>query len=363
MTQKCVALLGRRDQPTDALEEYCQYLRLALGAQGFAMQIARVSWDEVGWPKALRDLRSEAQSWRDCWVFLQYTALAWSKRGFPSRFLRVMKILRANGARVAVVYHDIEPFGGGRIVDRLRRRSQLRTMRTAQQWSLAIFTVPTSSISWHPYHKYRHAFIPVGANFPEPNLAPEQTQTSPRGAPTIAVFGVTGGLGGQSEIQDIVRAVRDAAEKTGPLRLIVLGRNSEAAEGTLRDALQAVPVEINVMGVLASEEVAKNLREADVLLFVRGEISTRRGSAIAGIACGLPVVAFAGAETAAPITEAGLALYAHDQPGDLSRVLIKVLSDPAYRASLAARSREAQKQYFSWSAIAARYAELLVEQR
>jgi glycosyltransferase involved in cell wall biosynthesis len=145
--------------------------------------------------------------------------------------------------------------------------------------------------------------------------------------------------------------------------LIVLGRNSEAAEGTLRDALQGVPVEIEVMGVLPSEEVAKNLREADVLLFVRGEISTRRGSAIAGIACGLPVVAFAGAETAAPITEAGLALYAHDQPGDLSRVLIKVLSDPAYRASLAARSREAQKQYFSWSAIAARYAELLVEQR
>jgi glycosyltransferase involved in cell wall biosynthesis len=98
-----------------------------------------------------------------------------------------------------------------------------------------------------------------------------------------------------------------------------------------------------------------------VLLFVRGEISTRRGSAIAGIACGLPVVAFAGAETAPPITEAGLALYKRETPGDHSRVLTQVLRDAEYRASLSARSRAAQKEHFSWSAIAARYAELLRE--
>jgi len=46
------------------------------------------------------------------------------------RFVRV-KTLKAAGARVAVVYHDAEPYSGTRVIDRLRRRAQLRTMRKA----------------------------------------------------------------------------------------------------------------------------------------------------------------------------------------------------------------------------------------
>jgi len=95
---------------------------------------------------------------------------------------------------------------------------------------------------------------------------------------------------------------------------------------------------------------------------VRGPISTRRSSAIAGIACGLPVIAFEGPETAAPITEAGLAFFSPQRKGDLGDVLVRVLEDEPYRASLAQRSWAAQRQYFSWSAIAARYAEFLRKQ-
>jgi glycosyltransferase involved in cell wall biosynthesis len=358
MMEKCVALLGRRDEPTDALEEYCKYLGCALAEHGFEMQMMRVRWQELGWSKALADLRREARAWRDSWVLLQYTALAWSKRGFPSRFLRVVETLEASGARVGVVFHDVQPFGGRRLVDRVRTWSQLRTMRAAQQRSLAIFTVPLAAVSWRPNEKYHPAFVPVGANFPEPPFA-EGQQTSSDQRLAIAVYGVTGGAEGQSEIRNIAHAVRDAAREIGPLKLTVLGRNSEVAERNLREALGDIPVELQVLGVLPSEDVARALCRTDVLLFVRGEISTRRGSAIAGIACGLPVVALAGAETAPPITEAGLALYMRETPGDLSRVLVKVLRDREYRASLAARSRVAQQEHFSWSAIAARYAALL----
>jgi len=357
MTQKCVALLGRRDKPTDAIEEYCQYLGQALAPHGFAVQIARVPWDELGWRKALSNLKDEARNWRGQWVLLQYTALSWSEHGFPSRVLRVMRAL--HGARVAVVYHDVEPFGGQRLIDRLRRNSQVRTMRAVQQRSLAIFTVPTDAISWHPFHKYRHAFIPVGANFPEPIPPTVQATAFAARTPAVAVYGITGGAGGEREIREIAEAIRNAARALGALCLVVLGRNSEAAENDLREALRDAPVEVRVLGVLPPERVAKTLAQSDVLLFVRGEISTRRGSAIAGIACSLPIVAFAGAETAPPITEAGLALYSREMPGDLSRVLIKVLGDPGYRESLAGRSRQAQRQYFSWDAIAAQYADLL----
>jgi len=114
-----------------------------------------------------------------------------------------------------------------------------------------------------------------------------------------------------------------------------------------------------VLGVLPGKDVVRSLTVSDVLLFVRGHISTRRGGAIAGIACGLPVIAFEGPETAAPITEAGLALFSPERKGDLGDVLVRVLEDEHYRASLAQRSCVAQRQYFSWHAIAARYAEFM----
>jgi glycosyltransferase involved in cell wall biosynthesis len=97
----------------------------------------------------------------------------------------------------------------------------------------------------------------------------------------------------------------------------------------------------------------------DVLLFVRGGISSRRGSAIAGIACGLPVVALDGPETASPITEAGVVFADPKRQSGLGEALLRVLSDAEYRGLLAERSRRAQEKYFSWRAIAARYAEAL----
>jgi glycosyltransferase involved in cell wall biosynthesis len=101
------------------------------------------------------------------------------------------------------------------------------------------------------------------------------------------------------------------------------------------------------------------LGASDVLLFVRGQISSRRGSAIAGIACGLPVIAQEGSETAPPITEAGVVLVPATAPSEFGPALLRVLSDQAYRASLAERSRNAQQLYFSWSVIAAQYAKAL----
>jgi len=366
MMQKCVALLGRRDTPTDAVEEYCRFLGAALTVYGYEMEIARVAWGERGWPAALAELKGEAAGWRGAPVLLQYTALAWSRRGFPSRVLRVLDILRDAGARVGVVFHDTEPFAGTRVVDRLRSRAQLRVMRKALRRARpAIFTLALEHVSWLPKQFAGAIFIPVGANLPEPVISAQRQEENSGGENsglTITVYGVTGGASGQTEIQSIVESVRVASERVRNLRLVVMGRNAEAAGEDFRKALQGAAVELSVLGVLPAEEIASVLSRTDVLLFVRGEISTRRGSAIAGIACGLPVVAFAGGETAPPITEAGLALYSREIPGDLSRVLLKVLAEPEYRALLAERSRAAQLRYFSWSAIATEYAQVLGKQ-
>ena len=87
--------------------------------------------------------------------------------------------------------------------------------------------------------------------------------------------------------------------------------------------------------------------------------SCERGSAIAGIACGLPVIGYAGPETAPPVTDAGVVLIAPEKKADLGEALVRVLTDEGYRTSLAERSRLAHRQHFSWEAIAARYARVL----
>jgi glycosyltransferase involved in cell wall biosynthesis len=363
--QRIIALLGRRDEPTDAVGEYCRYLGEALLEQDYDLNIERVAWEERGWAAAVRGLRHRAKGWSGVWVLVQYTALAWSARGFPLRFLRVLKTLNAAGARVGVVYHDVEPYSGTRVIDRLRRRAQLRTMHTALSVSeAAIFTVPTEKLSWFERQHGNACFIPVGANLPTSGEASSSRKNiSTDEKLTIAVFGVTGGEAGKKEVENIVDAVRFAALRVKNLRLLVLGRHALDAEAELRKLLSDTAVELHVLGVLPAEDVVRSLSVSDVLLFVRGPISTRRGSAIAGIACGLPVVAFEGLETAPPITEAGLALYSPQRKGDLGDVLVRVLEDEHYRTSLAQQSWLAQAQYFSWRAIAARYVEILREEK
>lgn len=361
MNQRCIALLGRRDEPTDAVEEYCRYLAAALVPHGFALELTRVAWHERGWRATLRELRNESAGWRGVQVFVQYTALAWSHRGFPLRFPGVLQILRAAGARVTVVFHDVEPYGGRRVVDRLRRRVQLRVMREALSVAAgALLTVPAEKLSWVPPGCRNAVFIPVGANLPVTERDIASSSSIKGQVPTVAVFGVTGGKAGQLESEIIAEALRFAAKRIPKLRLLAFGRHADSAEAFLREGLRDVAVEVEVSGLLPGEAAARKLFSSDVLLFVRGPISSRRGSAIAGIACGLPVIAYAGLETAAPITEAGVVLVSADKREELGEALVRVLSDSGYRASLAAQSHRAYEQYFSWKAIAARYVESIL---
>jgi hypothetical protein len=355
MTQHCIALLGRKDAPTDAVEAYCRYLSGALQAHDIQLDIRRVPWELHGWPASFEALRLMATQWQGRWVLVQYTALAWSSRGFPRKVLRVFDILKNASARIAVVFHDVQPYPAATLSAQVRRFFQLRTMRQMlSRVDLAVFTVPMEKLSWLHAAPPTAVFIPDG-----PNLPITASSSVSHNPPIVAVFGITGGHGGIWETQAIISATRFAAEKLGPLRLSVFGRHSEEREATLRDGLRDVPVQLSVEGILPDEQVAQRLCNSDLLLFVRGGISSRRGSAIAGIACGLPVVAYADSETAPPITDAGVVLVSLDNPGEINSAVVRVLSDSAYRQQLASRSRAAYQNHFSWSSIAQKFASSL----
>lgn len=354
-------MLGRRDEPTDAVEEYCRFLGEALAAENCTLEIARVPWNETGLSASLRELKRQSGAGKIDWFFLQYTALAWSKRGFPARAVRVFRHLKKSGAQCGVVFHDAEAYGGSRWIDRIRRRAQLAAMRKLLELSdSAIFTVPREKISWAPAEARNITFIPVGANLPAPERAWRQARDPREKRATVAVFSITGYPRGQREVRVIAEAVSYAAKEAGPIQVLVFGRNSETGGKDLQAVLAGV-AEVQVMGLVSAEEIVRVLGLSEVLLFVREAISTRRGSAIAGIACGLPVIAQSGPETAAPITEAGVALLPPGDDRGFGDLLLQVLTDPSLRASLAERSREAQSRYFSWAAIAAQYARVLRE--
>jgi glycosyltransferase involved in cell wall biosynthesis len=357
MNSDVVLLLGRKDEPTDAVEEYCEYLSKALGKRALKSEIVRVAWDERGWTVAVDELRRAALNWRGRWVFLQYTALAWSERGFPRRVLRVLRTLREAGVRVGVVFHDVEPFAGARAIDVLRRQVQLTVMRRMlRSADLAVFTVSLDVVSWTKASPTA-TFIPVGANLPETS---REIQSARDPGPTrIAVYGITGGTAGSEECSEIAGALRFATERGAKLELHAFGRGAAERENELREQLKDVPVALRFDGVLPADRVASAMQFADACLFVRGPISTRRGSAIAGIACGKPVIAYRGQETAPPITEAGVVLIERGNPKELGEALLRVATDHGFREDLSARSTRAQEMFFSWGAIADRYIEAM----
>jgi glycosyltransferase involved in cell wall biosynthesis len=361
MTQRCLALLGRRDSPIDAVEEYCTYLASALPEFGIQLELVRIDWEQHGWRGVIRELSESALREKDAFFLLQYTALAWSRRGFSWRVLRVLRTIKQRGGRCGIVFHDVEPYFGNRLIDRIRRQTQLATMRRGLALAdLAVVTIPSDKIPWVGSRR-KPVFIPVGANLPAPETAWRLRDSRVDAIPAVAVFSLSPGQLGTQEAQLISRAALHVAGHIGKLRLVVIGRNTEELRSTLHEALYGKPVELLVRGVLPAEEVVKELGACDALLNVRGPISSSRGSAIAGIACGLPVIAREGWETAGPIRDAGVVLVPRDATDEFGPALLRVLTDKTYRDSLAERSRCAQADHFSWHAIAAKLAEALAK--
>jgi glycosyltransferase involved in cell wall biosynthesis len=355
-----IALLGRRDIPADGIADYCAHLQQALESHGVELQLARVEWPDGGWLAALHNLSRESKSWRDKWVILQYTALAWSQRGFPIGALLSVALLRLRGARCAVLFH--EPWGtaGPRLIDRIRCAFQNWTVRTLHSLSRkSIFTVPLNTVPWLSRDAEHSAFIPLGPNIPE-NLTNRSATRNQNGLrKTVAVFCVSEPPYRQREISEISHAVRSAAAAGITLRVVFVGRGTTEARNEIDHAFQGTQIEVSNRGLCEAAEVTSILSESDAMLAVRGRLYLRRGSALAGLACGLPIIGYAGSAQGTIIEEAGIALVPFGDLEALGAALRNVLTDAALWREMHEKNLRIQRQVFSWQVIAASYAEFL----
>jgi glycosyltransferase involved in cell wall biosynthesis len=357
-----IMLLGRRDEPTDAVRDYANCLSEALNRKGMACKISEMGWHEQGWLGALFNLWHESRAWRGRWVLLHYTALMWSRRGFPIVAPLVLRFLKFRGCWTAIVFHDVYAVPGSRWIDRFRVSLQERIMRYLSMHACcAIITVPAEGASWLPIQKRRMHFIPVGANIPSlDELAGEGFVPVRDGIPKVAVFGIpTWPAAQKREVEAIVHSVRQAAAHAGELQLLVLGRGAKEAKDLLQAGFSGTGVRLQVDGIRSGREISTGLSYCDVLLFVRGPVSSRRGSAVAALACGLPIVAYQGRETAFPLTEAGIIFVPQDDLDSLGKELIRVLQDRELRLRLSELNRKVFREWFSWDRIAERWVEVL----
>lgn len=352
-----IALLGSREKPTDGVEDYCHYLADALSKQGITMKTERVDWENLGWVAALRKLRRQSADWRGARVVLHYTALSWSRRGFPLGALSVLHILRRRGLRCAVLFHEpTRQSSGTRVWDSLRGTFQDWVIRRLFRSSNnAIFTVPLDAINWLQDRSSKACYIPIGANVPERISRRTSEGRNGRNPSIIAVFCLSLGENRFLEIADMAFAAERLRRSHETVRFVVFGKGSTEARGAIEAALHDKGAEVSVLGKLPAEEIADSLADADVLLYLTGWVSQNRGSALAGVACGLPIVGYAGASRE-PIHEAGVELVPYRDREALAEALVRVLNDPALRSELRRKSVDVQQRHFSWDSIAGRYA-------
>jgi glycosyltransferase involved in cell wall biosynthesis len=356
-----VALLGHTNKPTCGVEDYCTFLGRALAQLGIRLDPVRTNWFERGWIRALLELWRKSADWRGGWVLLQYTAGAWSRYGFPFGALGVVTILRLRDVRCAMMFH--EPYGWevppANWIDRVRGACQDWVIRNLYRYAAAaIFADPLETISWLPKNSQKAAFIPIGGNIPEPVLH-TQLNSKADAVKTVAVFCLSDPPRQQRELDEISHAMRLVSADVPRLRLVLLGRGTTEAQEQIDHAFQGIPMEIANLGIQSADEISRTLAQSDAMLCVRGRLFARRGSALAGIACGVPIIAYAGPAQQTPLAEAGVEFVPYGDRDALGAALARVLTDEKLQAELRSKSRRSQENYFSWNRIASRHVEAL----
>jgi len=212
--------------------------------------------------------------------------------------------------------------------------------------------------------------IPIGSNIraQPPAGFDRTTWRRTRGyGPEDFVVGYFGFLnqskGGDTLIDALQRLVGGGA----PARVLLVGGAAGASDPTdqlfgrqleARIAALGLADHVARTGFLPEAEASAALLACDALaLPYRDGASLRRGTLMAALAHGLPIVSTQGPHTSPELSD-GCALVPADSPEALAQALEALRRDPERRARLGSAARELARS-FEWGAIAARTAVIL----
>jgi glycosyltransferase involved in cell wall biosynthesis len=355
-----VALLGHGEETADGVHDYCEQLARALAPKGVELTLVRVDWAKKGWWFALQELRRESKAWQGRWILLQFTALAWSRRGFPLGVLAVLAVVRYGGARCAVVFHEPYAPAANGWFDRARFAFQEWVIRNIYNTvAKNIFLETLSRIRWLPRDPRKAKFIPIGANIPQRQPVVKDQFNGNGRQKTVVVFCLTGLPYLREELKDILDATQTAFAAGARFRLLFVGRGTSEAKEEIARFFRDFSVDISNLGLQDAERISDIFASSDAMLCVRGRVYLRRGSAIAGIACGLPIIGYAGESKGTPLDDAGLVLVPYRDGKAAGAALSRVLQDQGLHRELQEKNLLAQQKHFSWNVIASAFVNFL----
>jgi glycosyltransferase involved in cell wall biosynthesis len=349
------------------------------GAAGAGAVVRTVpDWGPRGWPA----VRAALRAWRPDVVHIQYQAGAFDGRGGPA--LLPPWLARRGGPPTAVTLHDrhvpyLFPKAGA-----LRARALRLLTRHAAA------TIATNGDDWAALRADaalapRLYLLPIGSNIPPLTGATRATARAETRAAlgagpdtiVIAYFGLAGASKGLDTLLDAFATMGGAG--AGDLRLLIIGGEASAtdgarfgahgdpASGDLAGAIRArgLAGRVGVTGALPAAAIAAHLAAADLAaLPYRDGASWRRGSLLAALAAGLPVVTtdpapgYDAAGALPALTDGvGAILVPPADPAALAAALGRLAGDAPHRARLAAGAL-ALAARFDWDTIAATHLDL-----
>jgi glycosyltransferase involved in cell wall biosynthesis len=197
--------------------------------------------------------------------------------------------------------------------------------------------------------------IPVGANV----LPAGAKRRAARNGDDVRVtsFGL---WNGDRALEDVVRAVGAVAAQR-PVRLSLVGgygnENGRVAEVRRLSEESGLNGRLEITGALPSAAVSDYLSRSDI--FVSPEAagpSGRRGSLLAALAHGLPVVAYDGRESEAVFRDGdNIILVPEGDAEALAAALKRLAASRKLRRELGKRARETFEEHFAWPQIAERW--------
>jgi glycosyltransferase involved in cell wall biosynthesis len=333
----------------DAIDAYTGLLAEALERLG--KRVARLVRTPDGWSS--RDVTRDLRGGRT--LVLQYNPFNWGRRGFAPWLPALIARVRRGPAppRVALMLHELYMSADSprHAAMGIWQRAQLAALCSQAD---AAFTSTETWARDRNHVRPSIVHLPVGSNVPD-RREERGAQRAALGAQENDLVLASFGRSHPSRLIGHVESAANAIAAGGrTVMLLNLGDGAPRLTGLSRNVTEITP------GRLAAAELATTLAAADLYLapFVDG-VSTRRGSMVAALQHGIPVVGTRGPSTG-PLLGRSDGLVLSD-PGDsaaaFAQAARRLADDGAARRSAGAAARELFERHFDWGVIAQRMIE------
>ncbi len=216
--------------------------------------------------------------------------------------------------------------------------------------------------------------IPIGSNIPDsppPDYDRGAWRSRLNTPPQTFLVGYFGFLNATKGMDTLLHGVRGALAGVPDLRLLLIGGRtgtSDAANAAIADAIDGQIAALGLgervirTGFVDEAAVSAHLHACDTLVLPYSDgVSYRRGSFMAGLAHGCPIVTTHPRKVLPELHNGeNVTLIPPDDPAALAATLRTLAADPDLRSRLGAGAR-VLSQRFGWESIAAQTAALFAE--